>query len=52
MSDDGLNFTELDLVGSGPLYDVAYRADAGGDSGFYLVAGQAGQFVFRSGQRI
>ncbi|MDD2363620.1 MAG: hypothetical protein PHZ16_02295 [Eubacteriales bacterium] len=50
MSDDGLNFTELDLVGSGPLYDVAYRADAGGDSGFYLVAGQAGQLYLGRGR--
>ncbi|MDD2427198.1 MAG: hypothetical protein PHV73_03780 [Eubacteriales bacterium] len=43
VSDDGLDFNELDLQGNGPLLDVAYRADAGGASGFYLVAGQSGQ---------
>ncbi|NLC89860.1 MAG: hypothetical protein GX681_07350 [Clostridiaceae bacterium] len=50
VSDDGLDFTELNLRGSGSLYDVAYRSDPGGDSGFYLVVGEAGQLYLGRGR--
>lgn len=50
VSDNGIDFTELNLQGSGPLLDVAYRADPGGDSGFYLAAGESGQLYLGRGR--
>lgn len=43
VSDDGLDFSELNLQATGALFDLAYRADRTGDSGFYLAAGESGQ---------
>ena len=50
VSGDGLDFTELNMRGTGPLLDVAYRSDPGGDSGFYLVVGESGQLYLGRGR--
>ncbi|NLV98387.1 MAG: hypothetical protein GX034_01140 [Clostridiaceae bacterium] len=50
VSDDGLEFIELNFHGRGSLHDVAYRSDPGGDSGFYLVAGESGQLYLGRGR--